>query len=191
MGANLTRRLMARTGIAASCTTSTPTRSRRSKPKAPRAPPTLRDFVEKLERPRAIWIMGAGRHRAADPRAAAAAPGRRRHRDRRRQFLLPGRHRPGQAGQAGRPSTTSTAGRAAGCGGLDRGFCLMIGGEKEAGAAAETRFSFTIAPGGERRSGHPEPGPGPQHRVARIPALRAERGRATSSRWSTTVSSTA
>ena len=72
---------------------------------------------------------GARRHRPADAGQAPPAARRRRHRHRRRQLLLPGRHHPGQG--AGRRIHYVDCGTSGGVWGLERGYCLMIGGEDE------------------------------------------------------------
>ncbi len=65
--------------------------------------------------------------------------------------------------------------------GLERGFCLMIGGEREvvASLAADVCDSCSGRRGERAR-----------HRPAGLPALRALMAPGTSSRWSTTASST-
>ncbi len=51
--------------------------------------------------------------------------------------------------RARRASTTSTSAPAAASSGLERGYCMMIGGEAERRPSASTRSSRTIAPGVE------------------------------------------
>ena len=67
-------------------------------------------------------------------------------------------------------------GTSGGVWGLDRGYCLMIGGDDEAVQRLNPIF-LTIAPGRGQRGAHPGPGQG-GHRRAGLPALRAERRRA-------------
>ena len=70
-------------------------------------------------------------------------------------------------------------GTSGGVWGLERGYCLMIGGEDEAVGRLDPIFK-TIAPG----VGSAEPTPGRdrrrRHGAGRLPALRPERRRATS-----------
>ena len=67
-------------------------------------------------------------------------------------------------------------GTSGGVWGLDRGYCLMIGGEDAVVERLKPIF-LTIAPG--KGTAEPTPGlPAGRHRRAGLPALRAERGRA-------------
>ena len=74
---------------------------------------SLEDFVAKLERPRAMWLMvpAAIVQRTLDELVELLDAGRHRHR--RRQLVLPRRHRPARRRCRRRASTTSTAARAA------------------------------------------------------------------------------
>ncbi len=77
---------------------------------------TMQEFVDKLETPRAIWLMvPAGIVQQTLDELDPAALGRRHH-HRRRQLLLPRRHRPGQGARSRTTSTTSTAGPVGECG---------------------------------------------------------------------------
>ena len=58
-----------------------------------------------------------------------AAARRRRHRDRRRQLLLPRRHHPRRSSSQATGIHYVDCGTSGGVWGLDRGYCLMIGGE--------------------------------------------------------------
>ena len=60
--------------------------------------------------------------------------------------------------------------------GLERGFCLMIGGEDDVVAHLDPIFT-TIAPGRRRRRAHARAHRRPVDRRARLPALRAQRRR--------------
>ena len=68
--------------------------------------------------------------------------------------------------------------------GLERGYCLMIGGEDQAVQQLEPIFS-ALAPGAVASGKHR------QHRDARLSARAVRPAPAISSRWSTTASSTA
>jgi 6-phosphogluconate dehydrogenase len=106
---------------------------------------SLRDFVDKLERPRAIWIMvPAGIvQKTLDELRPLLSPddividgGNSYYRDditRAKQLRPDGIH-------------YVDCGTSGGVWGLERGFCLMIGGEKEPVERLDPLF-FTIAPG--------------------------------------------
>ena len=83
-----------------------------------------------------------------DRRIAELAPRLRsgRHPDRRRQLLLPRRHPPRRRAAREGASTTSTCGVSGGVWGLERGYCLMIGGDDEAVQRLDPIFA-SLAPG--------------------------------------------
>ena len=77
----------------------------------------LADFVKQLTAPRAVWVMlPAGQITEATITELSGLLASRRHRHRRRQFLLPGRHSPRRAAEAARASTMSMSAPAAACG---------------------------------------------------------------------------
>ena len=86
-----------------------------------------------------------GRHRRGR-RPGRRDDGVRRHRDRRRELLLPRRHRTRPPSSRSGASTTSTSARRGGVFGLERGFCLMVGGEDDVVAHLDPIFA-TLAPG--------------------------------------------
>jgi 6-phosphogluconate dehydrogenase len=114
---------------------------------------TLADFVAKLEKPRAIWIMvpAAVVQPTLDDLRPLLEPGDividggnsyyRDDLDRAKQLIVDGIH-------------YIDCGTSGGVWGLDRGYCLMIGGEKEPVERLDAIFK-TIAPG----SGSAEPTP--------------------------------
>ena len=94
---------------------------------------SLEDLVAKLTTPAPV-ADGAGRGGGREL-GGAPAPGRRRHRRRRRQLLLPRRH-PAPEELAGRSLHYLDCGTSGGVWGLERGYCLMIGGRGGGGAGS-------------------------------------------------------
>ncbi len=132
----------------------------------------------------------AGARAAA--RGVAHGAGRRwwtRRSDLARALLERGRRR---SSTAATRTTTTTSAAPASCGarglhyvdvgtsggvwGLERGFCLMIGGEAAVVKRLDPIFA-ALAPGVGARAAHPGPREGRRHRRARLPPLRPERGR--------------
>ena len=138
---------------------------------------SLQDFAAKLEPPRMAWVMvPAGE--ITDKTIAGARRGARAggHDHRRRQHLLPRRHPSRRRARRRRASTTSTVGTSGGVWGLERGFCLMIGGEDGGRRAAQPdlrldRPGVDAAPRTPGRTGEPSAG-----RAGLLP-LRSERRR--------------
>ena len=152
---------------------------------------SLAEIVAKLTAPRAVWVMlPAGSPTEQTIEALAG-------------LLAPGRHR---SSTAATPSTRTTSaarrplaakglhyvdvGTSGGVWGLERGYCMMIGGPDE--AVDPSRPDLRRAGAG--------PGHHPAHARAATAPIRAprkaistpaRRARAISSRWSTTASSMA
>ena len=143
--------------------------------------------------PRHVWIMVPAAFVDSTIAASGAAARPRRHDHRRRQLLVPRRHRPGQPLAADHGIDYVDVGTSGGTHGLERGYCLMIGGPDQAverlapifdDAGARRRRRGADA-GAERCSASRPRRPS----GAGCTAVRTAPG--TSSRWSTTASSTA
>jgi 6-phosphogluconate dehydrogenase len=153
MGANLVRRLM-RDGHRCVAYDRSPDVVKQVADEGATGASSLADFVSKLEQPRAIWIMvpAAVVQSTLDDLKPLLAPGdividggNSYYRDdieRAKQLKASGIH-------------YVDCGTSGGVFGLDRGFCLMIGGEKEPVQHLDPIFK-TIAPG----EGSAEPTPG-------------------------------
>ena len=94
-------------------------------------------------------------HRRPNPGPAGAALRSRRHDHRRGQLVLPRRHHPGQALSPDGIHYVD-CGTSGGVWGLDRGYCLMIGGEDEAVDRLDPIFKID-RPRGRKRRADPEP----------------------------------
>ena len=95
---------------------------------------SLADFVKKLDEAAGGLVDGSGGGRGQDYRRSPAPSRTRRHPHRRRQFLLRGRHPPCKRT---RPKGIHyvDVGTSGGVWGLERGYCMMIGGENDGGQA--------------------------------------------------------
>ncbi len=113
-----------------------------------------------------------------------------RHDHRRRQFVLHRRHPARQGTASAKGIDYVDVGTSGGVWGLERGYCMMIGGPDAAVQRLDPIFK-TLAPGiGDipRTAGRDT---GRRHGRARAICTAVPAARATSSRWSTTASSTA
>ena len=152
---------------------------------------TLDDLAAKTARPRAVWLMVPAA--AVDAELAQLVPyldpgdvvidgGNSYYRDdiRRAEALTASGHHYVDVGTSG------------GVAGLERGYCLMIGGEVETVERLTPIFA-ALAPGidaAARTHGRAD-APAPRTAPSRVSCTAARPGPATSSRWSTTASSTA
>ena len=174
MGANLVRRLM-RDGHRCVAYDRNPDVVKSLAAEGATGAESLADFVAKLDKPRAIWIMvPAGVVESTleqlrpllEPDDIVIDGGNSYYRDditRAKDLKRDGIH-------------YVDVGTSGGVWGLDRGYCLMIGGEDAPVQRLDPIF-LTIAPGEGMRGAHPGPGQA-RHRRAGLPALRAERRRA-------------
>jgi 6-phosphogluconate dehydrogenase len=106
---------------------------------------SLSDFVFKLRPPRAAWVVVPAALPPKRPCGAGDRDARRRHHHRRRQLYYKDDVR---RAQALRPKGVRyvDAGTSGGVWGLDRGYCLMLGGEKEVILHLDPIWK-TLAPG--------------------------------------------
>ena len=183
MGANMVRRLL-------TCRPSvrrlrqSPSRQGAGRRKATGAHHST--IIKKLAKPRAVWLMVPAA--VVDQTIADLLPRwRRATSHRRRQFLLHRRHPPG--GEL-KPKGIHyvDVGTSGGVWGLERGYCMMIGGDavvKHLDPIFKTLApgigDIPRTPGREKRGGPP----------SRAISIAAPTERATSSRWCTTASNTA
>ena len=150
---------------------------------------SLPDFVKQLSKPRAVWLMvPAG---VVDPvlAIADAAAGGRRHRHRRRQFLLPRRYPPRAARPAGKGLHYVDVGVSGGVWGLERGYCHMIGGEDEVVKHLDPIFR-SLAPGVDAAPRTPGATGEPDARRSTAICTAARTAPGISSRWCITASNT-
>ena len=107
---------------------------------------SLEDFVAKLEKPRTAWVMlPAGKITEATIDALVKTDAARRRHHRRRQHLLAGR-RPPRQGAEGAWLHYIDVGTSGGVWGIERGYCMMIGGDKAVVDRLDPIFA-TLAPG--------------------------------------------
>ena len=174
MGANLTRRLM-RDGHEFVVSDVSPEAVAQLESEGAVASSSIEDIVAKLSPPRAAWVMvPAGVTGAVvDQVAATMEPG---------DIVIDGGnsyyrddiHKAAELASAA--STTSTSARSGGVFGLERGYCLMIGGEDDVVTRLDPIFA-TLAPGVDAAPRTPgRDGPTADGRAG-VPALRAERRR--------------
>ena len=150
---------------------------------------SLADLVKKMQKPRAVWLMVPAA--VVDQSIADILPlleagdilidgGNSYYVDdiRRAKELAPKKIHYVDVGTSG------------GVWGLERGYCMMIGGEPEVVKHLDPIF-VTLAPGIGDDSTHAKPPEEQGHGRKRLSALRPEWRPGTLSRWSTTASSTA
>ena len=148
---------------------------------------SLEEFVGKLAKPRSVWLMlpAAITGKIVDQVAALMEPG---------DIIIDGgnSYYHDAVDQAAKLAAKGIhyvdVGTSGGVWGLERGYCLMIGGAGRGGAAP--RSDLRDAGAGRRRR-RARPRQGGRDRAATATCIAARAAPATSSRWSTTASSTA
>ena len=109
---------------------------------------SVEELVSLLEPPRAVWLMlPAGAITEGVLQGARGAARCRRHDRRRRKHALPRRHPSGAGARSGGIAYLD-CGTSGGIFGLERGYCLMIGGDRAAFERLEPIFA-SLAPGHE------------------------------------------
>ena len=151
---------------------------RRPSPTLPQAGPAARGVADGCRPPSST----AHRRTRAAPRSA-----RRRHR--RWQLVLPRRHPPRRRSCRTKGIDYVDVGTSGGVWGLERGYCLMIGGDRRGGAAARPDLRAR-SPRASATPPHARARRRRQARPSRAISTAGRAGRGTSSRWCTTASST-
>ena len=189
MGANMVRRLL-RGGHQCVVFDRTPKAvADTGEGKGGRRRPRSQEFVKKLTKPRAIWLMVPAAVVDQSIADLAAAAGSRRHPHRRRQFLLHRRHPPGQgAGGQGHPLRRRRHQRRR----LGPGARLLHDDRRRGRAwssisiRSSQRWRPAAATSRARRAARKSAAP-----PSRAICIAARTAPAISSRWSTTASNTA
>ena len=188
MGANIVRRLM-RDGHTCVVYDVAPDAVERLVAEGATGADSLADFAAKLDVPRHAWIMvpaGEITEATVSDLASHLEPG---------DTIIDGGNsyyrddirRAGELG--GRGIRYVDCGTSGGVFGLERGFCLMIGGPEEAFVELEPIFA-TLAPGTRGSLAHARPARALRGRRNKAISTAALPARATSSRWCTTGSNT-
>ncbi len=107
---------------------------------------SLDEFLGKLKPPRAVWLMVPAGVVDQDAGAARPAHAEGRHHHRRRKLVLHRRHSPRQGASSRKGIHYADVGTSGGVWGLERGYCLMIGGEPDIVKHLDPIFK-TLAPG--------------------------------------------
>ena len=172
MGGNMVERLMSARSHLRRLRPQCRTRSRVLRPKGRRAARTLKDFVKKLTKPRAVWIMvpaGEPTESTVNDLAALLDAG---------DILIDGgnSHFKDDARRAKALKAKGIhyldVGTSGGIWGKDRGYCMMIGGDKATVKHLDPIFK-SLAPGRRRYSTHCGSRENGRHRGGGLPVLRA------------------
>ncbi len=188
MGGNIVRRLM-KAGHDCVVYDSNPKAAQDLAKEGAKAVGSLEEMAKALSKPRAVWSMLPSGKITEDTVEALGELSREgRHHHRRRQLLLQGRHPPRRK-RSKKGIHYVDCGTSGGVWGVDRGYCMMIGGDQDAVDRLDPIFK-TLAPGiGDiPRTRAARASDTARRRATSTPARPAP---ATSSRWCTTASSTA
>ena len=177
MGGNMSRRLMKAGHQCVVYARTAKTREALAKDGATAAA-SIADLVKKLERKatRDLADVACGQGHRRDGRATRRAAGSGRYHHRRRQLLLQGRH-PQRQKTGAKGIRYVDCGTSGGVWGIERGYCMMIGGPKQAVDHLDPIFS-ALAPGTGRYSAHAGPRERRRSPRARLHSCRSVRRRA-------------
>ena len=188
MGSNMVQRLL-KAGHQCVVYDSHPQAMQELVAKGAAASANLQEFAKKLTTPRAVWMMvpAGAVDSVLESLVSVLAPG---------DIVIDGgnsyyhrRHSPRRRARSQRPPLRRF-GTSGGVWGLERGYCLMIGGEAAIVQHLDPIFK-SLAPGVGDIAAHAGSRPAAAPRLKRLSALRARPAPATSSKWCTTASSTA
>ena len=190
MGANMVRRLQRAGHDCVAYDVDADSGRRRRSRRGPTGRTRRRTSSTPSPRHAHIWLMVPAAYVADTIERVRAAALAGRHADRRWQLVVPRRRRPGR----GRCRPTGIhyldVGTSGGVFGLERGYCLMVGGARRRGRRDDADLRRPGARASGPSSALPAT-PASRDRPSAAGCTAARTAPATSSRWSTTASSTA
>ena len=138
---------------------------------------SLDEFVAKLKPPRAVWLMVPAAVVDALARRARARSCRRTTRSSTAATRTTSTTSAGRTSCAPKGIHYVDVGTSGGVWGLERGYCMMIGGDTEAVAAPRPDLQDARSGARQRHRPHARPREGRRHRRGGLPALRPVRRR--------------